>query len=130
MAVPLILRLVEEALKADDSKIERAIDKLDSRVRAIPDPINHGESLEEFKARFGSYDEKTLMLLYKGCYLSTGPEFVKSHVLAMIRRVKRGLEDAREDAASNQLDPNWKTQRIRQMLTVVKEDLRPMASNP
>src|SRR5215475_693788 len=62
---PYVLRMIEQTLKADDSDILLAFEKLEADLWVIPEALFKPEALAFLKTKFPSQDDKTLMALYE-----------------------------------------------------------------
>ena len=129
IAAQRVLRLIEKTAKADDSRLQAAFDRFEAEFRAIPEPGADRASLEEFKSKFGSYDEKTVMELYDEHYLKSGPESVKFLASRMISSLKHDLEKSRREGGPTQLDANGETQLRRRKLAQLKSILEEVFPN-
>lgn len=88
---PRVLRMIEQALKVDDSDLRAAFDKLEADLWVIPEAIDKPSALEFLKTKFPSADEKTRMALYED--LKGGLYNARNIALSSIGDTRRSVQE-------------------------------------
>lgn len=115
---PHILRLVEEALQVEDAELEKAFEKLEAQLRAIPEPIDKQSAVKLLKSMYPSIDDVTIGRLYE--HLKGGFYEARDRALAPIGEIKKQFPGVVQRQESR--TPKWRAALLRETLTQIKQD--------
>lgn len=115
---PHVLRMIEQTLEFDDAELPTAFEKLEAQLWAIPEAIDKQSALELLKAKYSSFDEKTINSLYEA--LKGGLYQARNMALSPIGDVKRRIQEDEQRQDSNLLIT--RTKLLRETLTRIKND--------
>jgi len=118
---PYVLRMIEQALKVDDSDIIFAFEKLEADLWVIPEALFKPEALAFLKTKFPSQDDKALMALYED--FKGGLYDARNIALSSIGDTRRTVKDLTERSQYASA-----TESIRRCLNRVRETLAKILS--
>jgi len=115
---PNILRLVEQALEADDAVLQAAFDKLEAQLWVIPEAIDKQSAIELLKSKYPSFDDKTISILYEK--LKGGLYEARNRALSPIGDIKRTIHESEQRKDSGGITAGAKN--LRERLTRIKHE--------
>ena len=122
---PRVLRMIGEALGADDAGLRAALDKLEADLWVMPEAVGKQAGLELLKSKFAFFEEATLGRLYEE--LKGGLYEARNIALAQLGDVKRRLQAAGRPGAEN--DGKADAELIRRTLIYLQERLHVLSSD-
>jgi hypothetical protein len=115
---PHVLRMIKEALAADDAEMQTAFDRLETQLWAMPEAMSKQTALELLKSKFTSFDEATLGRLYEN--LKGGFYEARNIALSSIGDLRQRVEDSNRPRLAD--DPASRAKLLRDMLVGLKEN--------
>ncbi len=109
---PHVLRMVEQALEADDAGMRAAFERLESQLWVIPEAIDKQSAIELLKEKYPSFDDKTIGSLYE--HLKGGLYEARNRGLSPLGDIKSRIQESEQRKDSNRVpvDANYLRERL------------------
>ncbi|HJQ71184.1 MAG TPA: hypothetical protein VKA70_19565 [Blastocatellia bacterium] len=115
---PHILRLVEQTLQVNDAELEKAFEKLEAELQAIPEAMDKQSAVALLKSTYPSFDDVTISTLYE--HLKGGFYEAKNKALAPIDEIKRQFPRAAQHQEPR--PSKYRAVVLRETLTQIKQE--------